>query len=36
MPLEPIWVLFFVTVVLIGCLVLGVRAFRRRHRRRRH
>ena len=35
MPLEPIWVLF-VTVVLIGCLVLGVRAFRRRGRRRRH
>ena len=29
MPLEPIWVAF-VTVVLVGCLILGVRAFRRR------
>jgi hypothetical protein len=28
-PLEPIWVAF-VTVVLTGCLVLAVRAFRRR------
>jgi hypothetical protein len=26
MPLEPIWVVF-VTVVLIGCLILGLRAF---------
>jgi hypothetical protein len=33
MPLEPIWVVF-VTVVLIGCLILGLRAFRRWHRRR--
>jgi len=33
MPLEPIWVAF-VTVVLIACLILGVRAFRRRRRRR--
>jgi hypothetical protein len=32
-PLEPIWVAF-VTVVLAGCLVLGVRAFRRRRGRR--
>jgi hypothetical protein len=31
-PLEPIWVVFM-TVVLVGCVVLGVRAFRRRHRR---
>jgi hypothetical protein len=27
MPLEPIWVVF-VTVVLLGCVLLGVRAFR--------
>jgi hypothetical protein len=31
-PLEPIWVVF-VTVVLVGCVVLDVRAFRRRRRR---
>jgi hypothetical protein len=30
-PLEPIWVAF-VTVVLAGCVVLAVRAFRRRRR----
>ena len=30
-PLEPIWVAF-VTVVLVGCVVLGVRAFWRRRR----
>jgi hypothetical protein len=30
-PLESIWVVF-VTVVLVGCVVLGVRAFRRRRR----
>jgi hypothetical protein len=28
-PLEPIWVVF-VFVVLVGCVVLAVRAFRRR------
>jgi len=28
-PLEPIWVVF-VTVVLVGCVILSVRAFRRR------
>jgi hypothetical protein len=27
-PLEPIWVAF-VTMVLVGCVVLAVRAFRR-------
>jgi hypothetical protein len=27
--LEPIWVVF-VTMVLVGCVVLAVRAFRRR------
>jgi hypothetical protein len=27
-PLEPIWVVF-VTIVLVGCVVLAVRAFRR-------
>jgi hypothetical protein len=32
-PLEPIWVAF-VTVMLTGCLVLAVRAFRRRRGRR--
>jgi hypothetical protein len=26
-PLEPIWVVF-VTIVLVGCVVLAVRAFR--------
>ena len=30
-PLEPIWV-FFVTMVLVGCVVLAMRAFRRRRR----
>jgi hypothetical protein len=30
-PLEPIWVVF-VTVVLVGCVLLAVRAFRRRRR----
>ena len=30
-PLEWIWVVF-VTVVLVGCVVLAVRAFRRWHR----
>jgi hypothetical protein len=30
-PLEPIWVVF-VLVVLVGSLVLAVRAFRRRRR----
>ncbi len=28
-PLEPIWVVF-VTMVLVGCAVLAMRAFRRR------
>jgi hypothetical protein len=31
-PLEPIWVVF-VLVVLVGSLVLAVRAFRRRRHR---
>jgi hypothetical protein len=30
-PLEPIWVVF-VVIVLVGSVVLAVRAFRRRHR----
>jgi hypothetical protein len=30
-PLEPIWVVF-VTVVLVGCVLLAVLAFRRRRR----
>jgi hypothetical protein len=30
-PLEPIWVVF-VTMVLVGCVVLAMRAFRRRRR----
>jgi hypothetical protein len=30
-PLEPIWVVF-VTIVLMGCVLLTVRAFRRRRR----
>jgi hypothetical protein len=30
-PLEPIWVVF-ATVVLVGCVVLAVQAFRRRRR----
>jgi hypothetical protein len=30
-PLEPIWVVF-VVIVLVGCLVLAVRAFGRRRR----
>jgi hypothetical protein len=29
--LEPIWVVF-VTMVLVGCVVLAMRAFRRRRR----
>jgi hypothetical protein len=30
-PLEPIWVVFG-TMVLVGCVMLAVRAFRRRRR----
>jgi hypothetical protein len=30
-PLEPIWVVF-VTMVLVGCVALAMRAFRRRRR----
>jgi hypothetical protein len=30
-PLEPIWVVF-VTMVLVGCVLLAVRAFRHRRR----
>jgi hypothetical protein len=30
-PPEPIWIVF-VAIVLMGCVLLAVRAFRRRHR----
>lgn len=30
-PLKPIWVVFM-TIVFVGCVVLAVRAFRRRRR----